>query len=99
MVTMIRSAAIAPGKAGDAVQFAYNVTKFIHDKYGVKIHIMMPIGGNPNRIGWQITYESVADWDALGSKLLADPEYGAMVAANAATFIPGSVHDDLWKSI
>lgn len=99
MITMIRSAAIAPGKGGDAITFAHTVAKHIHSKYGVKLTVSMPIGGNPNRIGWSTSYENLADWEAFSANLMADPDYLAAVAANSATFIAGSVHDDLWRSI
>ena len=99
MITMIRSAAIAPGKTGDAITFAHTIAIHIQDKYGVKLTISMPIGGNPNRISWMATYQSLADWETLGAKLMTDADYAAAVAANSATFIPGTVYDDLWRSI
>ena len=99
MITMIRSAAIAPGKVGDAITFAHKIAKHILDTYGVKLTLSMPIGGNPNRIAWIATYAGVAEWDAFGSKLMSDPDYMAAVAANSATFLPGSIHDELWRSI
>ena len=98
-MTMIRSAAIAPGKAREAVTFAHAMAKLVHEKFGKKLDVMMPIGGNPNRIGWMAHYENVTEWDALGTKLMGDADYLSAVAANSATFIPGSVHDDLWRSI
>ena len=99
MITIIRSAAIAPGKIGDAVAFAHNIAKFLQEKYSVKLTIVMPIGGNPNRIAWLATYASMADWEELVAKMMADPEYGAMIAANSATFNAGSVYDEIWRSI
>jgi hypothetical protein len=59
----------------------------------------MPIGGNPNRIAWRSSYEGLAHWEALSAKVLADPDYQAAVTGNAATFIPGSVHDEIWRTI
>jgi len=99
MITVIRSAAIAPGKTGDAIAFAHNIAKFLQQKYSVKLTIAMPIGGNPNRIAWLATYASMADWEELVAKMMADPEYGAMIAANSATFNAGSVYDEIWRSI
>ena len=99
MISMTRSAAIAPGKTREALTFAHAIAKMIHETYGVKLELQMPIGGNPNRIAWHARYESIADWDALGTKLIGDADYAAAVAANSATFIAGSVHDDIWRSI
>jgi hypothetical protein len=30
---------------------------------------------------------------------MADADYQKLVAANAQTFLPGSVHDELWMSM
>ena len=97
MVTIMRSASIAPGKLGDALAFAHNIAKFIHEKYGIKLELLMPIGGNPNRIGWHTMYASLADLETTMAKLMADPEYMALIAANAANMIAGSVYDDIWR--
>ncbi len=99
MITMIRSAAIAPGKTFDAITFAHNIAKHIHDKYGLKLIVSIPIGGNPNRIAWTATYESRAEWETLTAKLMTDVDYAKAVAANAPTFIAGSIHDDFWRAI
>ena len=96
---MIRSASIAPGKVGDAIAFAHTMAKHIHDKYGVKLTVSMPVGGNPNRIAWFATYPSLAEWEALSGKLMTDSDHATAVASNSSTFLPGSVHDDLWRSI
>ena len=99
MITIIRSASIAPGKTGDAITFAHTIAKHIQDKYSVKLTLAMPIGGNPNRIAWIADYPSMADWETLVAKLMVDADYAAAVAANSPTFIGGSIHDDLWRSI
>jgi hypothetical protein len=99
MITIIRSAAISPGKTGDALAFAKTIAKHIEEKYGTKLELIMPIGGNPNRIAWLGRYETLAQWETLTTKALTDPEYTALVANNAPNFIPGSVHDEIWRSI
>jgi hypothetical protein len=99
MITQIRSAAVAPGKTGDAIAFANQIAKHVKEKYGTTVELLMPIGGNPGRIAWRISYESMSQWEALTAKLLADPDYQAAVVKNSATFLPGSVHDDFWRTI
>jgi hypothetical protein len=99
MVTQIRSAAIAPGKAGDAIVFGNQIVKYVKEKYGTTAELLMPIGGNPARIAFRINYESMTGWETLTAKLMADPDYQALVAKNSATFLPGSVHDDFWRTI
>lgn len=99
MITIIRSAAIAPGKTGDAVAFAKTIAKYIEEKYDTKLQILMPIGGNPYRIAWLAHYENLAQWETLTSKAMADAEYMALLVKNAPTFLPGSIHDEIWRAI
>jgi len=99
MITILRSASIAPGKVGDAMAFAHKIAAFISENYAVKLELLMPVGGNPNRIAWRADYSNVAEWEILSGKLMADQGYLAIVAANSATFLPGSVHDDIWRTI
>jgi hypothetical protein len=99
MVTVIRSGAIAPGKTGDAIAFAHQIKKLIKEKYGVTIELLVPVGGNPGRIAFRTNYEGLGEWEALSAKLLADAEYLGALASNAAVFLPGSVNDDIWRSL
>jgi hypothetical protein len=99
MITFIRSASIAPGKTGDAIAFAHQIGKHIKEKYGITVELLMPVGGNPNRIAWHAHYESLAQLEALAAKLLADTEYMGTIAKNSATWLPGSVHDEIWRTI
>jgi hypothetical protein len=99
MITFTRTASIAPGKTGDAVAFAHQVAKHIKGKYGTTLELLMPIGGNPGRIAWQTRYQDLGEWESLSTKLMADSEYMAMIAKSSACFLPGSVHDDIWRTI
>ena len=51
MITMYRSANIAPGKTASTFAFAKEIAIYIKDKTGVEVSTAIPIGGNPNRIG------------------------------------------------
>jgi L-ascorbate metabolism protein UlaG (beta-lactamase superfamily) len=97
MIAFIRSASIAPGKTGEAIAFANQIAKLIKEKYGTTLELLVPIGGNPNRIAWHARYESLAQWETLAAKLIADTDYMGVIAKNSATFLPGSVHDEIWR--
>jgi hypothetical protein len=99
MITIIRSASIAPGKTGDAIAFANQIAKYIKEKYGTTLELLMPVGGNPSRIAWHARYESLGQWETLTAKLTADTDYLGVIAKNSATFLPGSVHDEIWRTI
>jgi hypothetical protein len=89
MIHFHRSGSIAPGKTAAALSFAREVSAYIK--------IGMPIGGNPNRIGWFLQYENLAALEDTQGKLLQDQKYMELIAAAAANFIPGSMHDEIWR--
>jgi len=99
MITFTRTAVIAPGKTGDAIVFANQVSKYIKEKYGTTLELLMPVGGNPNRIAWQARYQNLGEWEALSAKIIADSEYMGMITKNSGTFLPGSIHDEFWRTI
>jgi hypothetical protein len=99
MITITRTASIAPGQTGEAVAFGHQVAKYFKDKYATPLEVLLPIGGNPARIAWHARYDTLAQWESLTAKLLADKEYMAMVAKHAGTFLPGSVRDSIWRTV
>jgi hypothetical protein len=99
MITLNRTASIAPGKTGDALAFSQQIVRHIKEKYGTTAEVLMPIGGNPQRIAWQVRYENLTQYEALATKLMTGKEYWELASKNSATFLPGSLHDDLWRTI
>jgi hypothetical protein len=99
MITFVRTVSIAPGKLAEIMDFSQKVVKHVKDKHGLPIQLIMPIGGNPNRIAYVTTYPSLAEFEAASTKLTTDADYQKLVAANAANVIPGSVHDEIWRSL
>jgi hypothetical protein len=99
MIAFYRTASIAPGKIGSALAFAKEIAAFIKAKEGLEVAVALPVGGNPNRIGWSTRYENLGDMEARMGRLQADPKYAEMVAKGADNFIAGSVHDEIWRSL
>jgi hypothetical protein len=99
MVTVIRSGAIAPGKTGEALAFAHQMKKLMKEKFGVAIELLVPVGGNPGRIAFKSNYEGLGEWETLSAKLWADAEYMAAITNNSSIFLPGSVNDEIWRTI
>lgn len=99
MITFVRTASIAPGKIAEAMAFAHTVAKLIKEKFGADLRISVPIGGNPNRIAFVATYPSLSEFEAVMVKLVADADYMKMLATNASSFLPGSVFDEIWRSV
>jgi hypothetical protein len=99
MITLTRSASIAPGKAREAIAYAKQIAQYLREEHGTTAEILMPVGGNPYRIAWQIRLAGLAEVDGLSAKLNADNEYLEMIAKNSAWVSPGSVHDDMWRTV
>jgi hypothetical protein len=99
MIFQYRNASIAPGKTVPALAFAKEVAGYVKDKAGVEIGVAMPIGGNPNRVGWAARHENLAAFEAMQTKLLADPKYLELIAKGADNFIAGSIHEEFWRTV
>ena len=99
MIAFYRSAAIAPGKLANTLAFAKEVAAHITATTGTEVSIALPVGGNPNRIVWSTRHDSLADFDTMMLALMADPTYVDLLAKSADNFIPGSVHDEIWRAI
>lgn len=99
MITFVRTAVVAPGKLADAMTLNQQLTKLARDKFDLDVHVSTPIGGNPSRMAWTTSYPSLADFDAMSIKLNAHADYQKLIAAAVAVFVPGSVHDELWRSV
>jgi len=77
MIALTRTASIAPGKTSSAVAYSHQIAKYIKEKHGTTLEVLMPVGGNPARIAWHARYENLGQWETLTGELLADMEYMA----------------------
>ena len=99
MITFVRTGVHAPGKTHEAMTFAHQVAKMVEAKVGIKDNVMVPIGGNPGRIGWILSYDNLAAFEETSLKLLADADYMKLTESNAQYFVPGTWHDELWYTM
>jgi hypothetical protein len=99
MIHFSRSVSIAPGKLGGAMAWANKITQFIKSKHGITVQVMTPVGGNPMRVGWAATYESLAAFESATTKMVADPGYIALLGETGDLFVPNSGHDELWRTV
>lgn len=99
MIRFVRTASIAPGKLGDSVVFAKQIVDYIGKNLGVKLEVMLPVGGNPNRIAWRTEYANLAALEDFITRSAADAKYAELVKSGASNFISGSVHDSIWRTI
>jgi hypothetical protein len=97
MIVFNRSASIAPGKMGSAIAFAHEIAAYMKDAHGTTLEVLVPVGGNPNRIAWSSRYKDLAAFDVVSTKILTDKKYMELVSKNSDNFIPGSVQDSIWR--
>jgi hypothetical protein len=99
MIVFTRTASIAPGKTTAAIGYAHQLAAYIKTTLGTELDVLMPVGGNPNRITWSGRYPSLADLDERQSKLASDEKYHHLVSSGTDFFIAGSVFDSIWRVI
>jgi hypothetical protein len=99
VINFVRSASIAPGKNQDALVFAKKISEHFAKTYDVTLTLSMPIGGNPNCIAWTASYPKLSDLEDVMSMMMMDQKYGELVKEHADCFIPGSVRDEIWRTL
>jgi hypothetical protein len=99
MIAFYRTASIAPGRTRESMVFAHEIAAYIQDLTGTEVTVAVPVGGNPNRVGWATQYENLAGLEEMMGKLMADEKYLELVANGSVNFNAGSVHDDIWATV
>lgn len=99
MIAFNRVASVAPGKTGATITFAHEIAAYMKDAYGVKLEVLLPVGGNPQRIAWTTRYKNLAAMDDINARILADAKYWELVNKASANFLPGSINDSIWRVI
>jgi hypothetical protein len=97
MIIFSRSALIAPDKSTEAMAFVRQMAAHLHDNFGKALEVTVPIGGNPNRIAWHVRYESLAEWESLVAKLMADGDYMKTLASGSSLFVTRETRDEIWR--
>ncbi len=99
MIAFNRTAAIAPGKTASAIGFAHEIAAYMKDGYDIKLEVLLPIGGNPQRIAWSARYKDLAALDAVNTKIMTDKQYWELVNKHTDNFMAGSFHDTIWRIV
>ena len=99
MITLCRSMSVAPGMFSAAMAFATETSAQVKATTGVDVKIAIPVGGNVSRIGWIANYENLAQYEAVGLKLLGDQKYQELIKKAAGIFVPDTLHDEIWRTL
>jgi hypothetical protein len=63
------------------------------------VEVLVPIGGNPQRVAWSVRYKDLAAYEVVGNKLRDDKQYWEIVSKNSGLFLPGSIRDSFWRVV
>ena len=100
MIRYQRSGRAKVGKAWEVIQFAKEIADFVNTKYApASVQVYSELFGELNTIYWHTDYDDLAALEEIHAKLIADPEYQAIVDKGSDIFIEGSLHDNLMKSV
>lgn len=98
MIAFVRVACVRPGQQGAAMSFAKEVSAYLKNSYDLDLEVLRPVGGNPHRIAWSTRYADLAAMDAIVTRMLADPQYLALLKGASECFIAGATRDDIWQT-
>lgn len=99
MIAFNRTAGIVPGKTAEMLAFAREIAAHMKRQYDVELEVMMPVGGNPQRIAWTTRYPNLAALEAVNEKIMGDRAYWEMIAKASGCFVAGSVRDSIWRTV
>jgi hypothetical protein len=99
MITFIRTATMTPGKTQEAMTFAHQVALLCERITGIKVGVSVPIAGNPFRVAWTSATPDLGVVETAMDKLLSNKEYVELVESAAPYFLPGTVHDEMWRGV
>jgi len=99
MITVTRITDVAPGRGDEAVAYARKLATHLRTHHQVRIEVLRPIGGAPQRICWMSHFDDLAAFGAFGERLSGDERYWEIVSGAAECFVAGAGQDEIWHSI
>jgi len=97
MITVVRTASALPGETGDAIAWAKEVAKLVKRVTGKEQVVATAFAGLLSDIAWIAQYDNITQFDELRTKVLSDEQYIAALKKARNLFVPGSLHDHVWK--
>ena len=98
MILVQRTASVAPGMFSAAMAFATEAAAQVKATTGVDVRIAVPVGGNAARITWIANYENLAQFEAVGQKLLGDQKYQELIKKSAGILVRETISDEIWRT-
>lgn len=101
MITWVRSAKVHDGKLLPAIEWGLKVTAYVNDTFGINVSMHRNVAGPFNQVQWVATYDSLASFEEISGKVIADPGYLGMLAeaAELGLFRGDTTEDFLYQSL
>jgi len=99
IITFVRTATAAPGKLGEVLVWAKEITAIIKRVTGKEMAVGNPFGGAVTEVAWISQWDSVGQADEAFAKLMADREYTGALTKAAQLLVAGSARDHIWKHV
>jgi hypothetical protein len=99
MIRLARISTAMPGKVFELQAVLKETAAIIKTVSGVEIMIFASMGSHVGEVAAVSNYSSLADFEEKATKILASPEYQAVVKKLEGLVVPGSAHDHFLRQI
>jgi hypothetical protein len=99
MIIHMRSLVVKPGKMFEFIPVAKEMQAALTRVLGREVSVLSAVGGDPMQVAYSGRYENLAEVEAAGAKIAADPEYRALFKKTEDFAVPGSYRDQIWRQI
>lgn len=99
MIRTRRIAEVAQGRMPDAVTFAKKIADHLEASHGIKITVVVPVAGKIGRVAWIAEHRDLAEMEARMNAMATDAKYLELVRSGLSNWVPGSVEDEIWRSV
>ncbi len=99
MIYAVRSADVKHGKLEETFEWAVRVAAHVNEKQGTNLQVLRNVGGAGQRVHWVATYDSLAAYEEIGAKIVADEGYQALVAELRDKELLGDWEDNLFATV
>ena len=99
MITVIRSATVAPGKLADAITFAKETAALSSRLTGNEVRLVSALAGAIPTIAWMSTYKDLASYETGIGKLMGSQEWLTALKKCAGVFVDGSIRNEIWRDL
>ena len=99
MIYAVRSADVKHGKLEETFEWAVRVAMYVNGKHGTNLQVLRNVGGPGQRVHWLASYDSLAAYEEMGAKIVADEGYQTLLAELRDKELLGDWEDNLFATV